>query len=247
MEKKESSVRQGSQKNLISTQRYLQFAEVHDDILVLKNGGIRAVLAVDSVNFNLKSTAEQEALISSYQGFLNALNFPVQISIRSRKLDIDSYISDLKQRQGQHTNDLLREQMGGYIEFVQRLVEYSDIMEKKFFVIVPLDPPRAEKKGVWDSFLSYIQPEDTVASIMTRKREFRALKKTLDARINTVKTALENCGLGVNQLKTEEIIQIFYQAYNPELARTQKISDADKMSLGGSPADNLISDEKEQK
>lgn len=246
MAKPKSSVRQGEQKQLISTQRYLQFAEAHDDTLILKNGGIRAVLEVDSVNFNLKSTAEQEALINSYQGFLNTLNFPVQITIRSRKLDIDSYIADLRQKQTQHTNELLREQMGGYIEFVQRLVEYSDIMEKKFFVIVPVEPARADKKGVWESFLSYIQPEDTVASIMTRKREFRNLKKTLDARVNTVKTALENCGLGVNPLKTEQIIQIFYQAYNPDLARTQKISDAEKMSIGGSPADNLTPDENEK-
>lgn len=173
MKEKKSSVRQGSQNQLIATQRYLQFAEVHDDTLVLKNGGIRAILEVQSVNFNLKSEAEQNALISSYQGFLNALNFPVQIQIRSRKLDIDAYIAKLKKRQGEIENDLLREQMAGYIEFVQKLVEYSDIMEKKFFVIVPLDPPRAEKKSAWASFLDYIQPEDTVVNIMTRKREFK--------------------------------------------------------------------------
>lgn len=244
MKQKQSSVRQGSQNQLVSTQRYLQFSEVHDDTLVLKNGGLRAILEIQSVNFNLKSSAEQEALISSYQGFLNALNFPVQIQIRSRKLDIDAYIADLKTRQGKIQNDLLREQMVGYTDFIQRLVEYSDIMEKKFFVIVPLDPIRAQKHSVWTSFLDYIQPEDTVANIMTRKREFKNLKKELDARVNTVKTALENCGLGVTPLKTEQIIQIFYQAYNPDLARTQKFSDAKKMSIGESPADNLIPDEK---
>ena len=244
MKKKQSSVRQGSQNQLISTQRYLQFSEVHDDTLVLKNGGLRAILEIQSVNFNLKSTVEQEALISSYQGFLNALNFPVQIQIRSRKLDIDAYIADLKNRQGKIDNDLLREQMVGYTDFIQRLVEYSDIMEKKFFVIVPLDPIRSQKRSAWTSFLQYIKPEDTVANIMTRKREFKNLKKELDARVNTVKTALENCGLGVTPLKTEQIIQMFYQAYNPDLARTQKFSDAEKMSIGESPSDNLVPDEK---
>ena len=244
MKKKQSSVRQGSQNQLISTQRYLQFSEVHDETLILKNGGLRAILEIQSVNFNLKSTAEQEALISSYQGFLNALNFPVQIQIRSRKLDIDAYIADLKNRQGKIENDLLREQMAGYTDFIQRLVEYSDIMEKKFFVIVPLDPIRSQKRSAWASFLQYIQPEDTVANIMTRKREFKNLKKELDARVNTVKTALENCGLGVTPLKTEQIIQIFYQAYNPDLARTQKFSDAGKMSIGESPSDNLVPNEK---
>jgi hypothetical protein len=243
-QKNTSSVRQGSQNQLISTQRYLQFSEVHDDTLILKNGGLRAILDIQSVNFNLKSAAEQGALISSYQGFLNALNFPVQIQVRSRKLDIDVYIADLKTRQGKIENDLLREQMSGYIDFIQRLVEYSDIMEKKFFVVVPLDPIRSQNKSVWTSFLNYIQPEDTVANIMTRKREFKNLKKELDARVNTVKTALENCGLGVTPLKTEQIIQVFYQAYNPDLARTQKFSDSEKISVGESPSDNLIVDEK---
>ena len=244
MKKQKSSVRQTSANQMISTQRYLQFSEVHDDTLVLKNGGIRAILEVQSVNFNLKSEAEQNALISSYQGFLNTLNFPVQIQIRSRKLDIDAYISKLKKRQNEIENDLLREQMAGYIDFIQKLVEYSDIMEKKFFVVVPIDPARAQKKSVWASFLDYIQPEDTVANIMTRKREFKSLKKELDARVNTVKTALENCGLGISLLTTEQIIQTFYQAYNPDLARTQKFSESDKMSIGETPADNLISDEK---
>ena len=244
MKEKQSSVRQGSQNQLISTQRYLQFSEVHDDTLVLKNGGLRAVLEIQSVNFNLKSEAEQSALIGSYQGFLNALNFPVQIQVRSRKLDIDVYIADLKKRQNKIENDLLREQMAGYIDFVQKLVEYSDIMEKKFFVVVPLDPSRSQNKSMWASFLNYIQPEDTVANIMTRKREFKELKKELDARVNTVKTALENCGLGVTPLTTEQIIQLFYQAYNPDLARTQKFSDAEKMSIGEAPSDSLIPDEK---
>jgi hypothetical protein len=211
MKQKKSSVRQGSQNQLISTQRYLQFSEVHDDTLILKNGGLRAVLEIQSVNFNLKSSAEQGALISSYQGFLNALNFPVQLQVRSRKLDIDSYIANLKLRQGKIENDLLQEQMSGYIDFIQRLVEYSDIMEKKFFVVIPLEPSRSQNKSVWNSFLEYIQPEDTVANIMTRKREFKNLKKELDARVNTVKTALENCGLGVTPLTTEQIIQIFYR------------------------------------
>ncbi len=244
MKKQKSSVRQGSQNQLVSTQRYLQFSEVHDDTLVLKNGGLRAVLEVQSVNFNLKSEAEQSALISSYQGFLNALNFPVQIQVRSRKLDIDAYISKLKTRQNEIENDLLREQMSGYIDFIQKLVEFSDIMEKKFFVVVPLEPQRAQNKSVWASFLDYIQPEDTVANIMTRKREFKGLKKELAARVNTVKTALENCGLGVTMLTTEQIIQLFYQAYNPGLARTQKFSESEKMSIGESPSDNLISEEK---
>ena len=239
-----SSVRNGKKGDLISTQRYLQFSEVHDDTLVLKNGGIRAVLEISSMNFNLKSEAEQKAIIHSYQGFLNTLNFPVQILVRSRKLDIDQYIGDLENKHSGISNPLLQTQMGEYIDYISRLVEYSDIMEKKFYVVVPLDPARAQKKGVFASFLSYIQPEDTVGQIMTRKREFKKLKKSLEARLQIVQTALENCGLGVSKLKTEELIQLFYQAYNPDKARTQKFRSMEDLATDGSPSDNLIPDDK---
>ena len=240
---KKNSVRDGKKNGLISTQRYLQFSEVHDDTLVLKNGGLRAVLEVSSMNFNLKSEAEQKAIIHSYQSFLNTLNFPVQIIVRSRKLDIDQYVANLEQRHAKISNSLLQTQMGDYIGYINRLVEYSDIMEKKFFVVVPLNPARAQKKGIFGSFLDYIQPEDTVAKIMMRKREFKSLKKELDSRLQTTKSALENCGLGVTQLKTEEIIQLFYQAYNPDKARTQKFRSMEDLATDGAPIDNLVAED----
>jgi len=238
------SIKQGKKTNLLSTQRYLQFAEVHDDILVLKNGGLRAVLEVDSINFNLKSESEQQAIIESYQRFLNALNFPVQIQIRSRKLDIDNYLDDLRVREKKLTNDLLQSQMQGYIEYVEKLVEFSDIMEKKFYVVVPLTPARSDKKGVLSGFLQYITPADTVVDIMKRKREFKDLKKELENRINTVKTALENCGLNVRQLSTQKIIELFYQAYNPDMARAQKYSSLEEMAMQNNPGDSLVVDKK---
>jgi len=237
-----SSVRDGKKNGLVSTQRYLQFSEVHDDTLVLKNGGLRAVLQVSSMNFNLKSEAEQKAIIHSYQSFLNTLNFPVQILVRSRKLDIDQYVGNLEQRHSKIANPLLQQQMGDYIGYISRLVEYSDIMEKKFFVVVPLNPARAQKKGIFASFLDYITPEDSVSKIMQRKREFKSLKKILDSRLQTAKTALESCGLGVSQLKTEEIIELFYQAYNPDKARTQKFHSMADLATAGTPMDNLVVD-----
>lgn len=238
------NVKKGQKNNFVSTQRYLQFSEVHDDVLVLKNGSIRAVLEVSSINFNLKSEQEQQAIIQGYQRFLNALNFPIQIQVRSRKLDIDKYLDDLRIRQRKHTNDLLRLQMSSYIEYIEKLVEYSDIMEKRFFVVVPITPPRAEKKGAIASFLEYIKPSDTAHDIIVRKKEFKNLKRELEARIETVKTALENCGLNITQLDTQKIIELFYQAYNPDRARTQKYSSSEEMAVVGDPGENLVADEK---
>lgn len=229
--KQKETVKKGKNNKLVSTQRYLEFAGVHDDTLILKDGGIRAILEVTSVNFNLKSEEEQNSILYGYQHFLNALNFPVQILMRSRKLDIDQYLDDLKIREKSHTNQLLKNQMAEYIEYVGKLVEYADIMEKRFFVVVPVNPLRSEQKSVWKSFLDKISPDDKVIDILTRKREFKDLKKTLDERINVVQTGLENCGLKADRVPTEKIIELYYQCYNPQVSRAQKIQHMEDLAV----------------
>ena len=228
------------QNKVASTQRYLQFAGARDNTLILKDGGLRAVLEVSSINFNLKSEDEQNAIISSYQQFLNSLSFPVQLLVRSRKLDIDTYLADMKQRMKKLENQLMEDQMAEYIEYVQKLVEYSDIMEKRFFVVVPVNPPRAEKKTLIAKFMSYVNPADTVLDILKRRGEFKQLKKQLDDRMEVVFTSLGNCGLKVEPLKTEEIIELFYQVYNPQLARNQKLGNIEELSITGGPDENLV-------
>lgn len=228
---------------VLSTQRYLDFAGAHNETLVLKKGGVRAILEVGSVNFNLKSKEEQESIILSYQKFLNALDFPVQILVKSKKLDIDNYLQKLQTQRKKIVNQLLRDQMGEYIEFVQRLVEYSNIMEKKFFVVIPVDPLRAKPKSLFAKFLDYIRPDDTVVEILRRRREFGKLKKTLETRLNIAETALGGCGLQTRRLSTQEIIQILYQTYNPDISRTQKLSNINKMSMIDGPEDSLYPDE----
>ncbi len=241
---KKETVKNGKKNVFLSTQRYLQFASAHDDVLVLKSGGLRAILEVSSINFNLKSEDEQNAIIRSYQRFLNSLNFPTQILIKSRKLDIDKYLDNLKERKSKIENPLLKNQMGEYIEYISKLVEFTDIMEKKFYVIVPVNPTRAEKTSTIFNFMSYIKPDDNVLEIITRRKEFKTLKKDLDNRVNIVKTALENCSLNATQLSTQKIIEIFYQSYNPKLSRNQKLTALEELALSETPETNLVADEK---
>ena len=139
-------------------------------------------------------------------------------------------------------NQLLKTQMTEYIEYIQKLVEYSDIMQKQFFVVIQMNPSRAEKTSIFSKFLDYIKPDETVMNIITRRKEFKELKKQLDNRVNSVQTALENCGLQVNQLSTEKIIEIFYQVYNPQLARTQKIKNMEELAVTNGPEENLVED-----
>lgn len=229
--KNAKSVRGAKHDARAATQLHLRIAEIRGDTVVLKNGGIRSILKVSSMNFNLKSEAEQNAIIYSYQSFLNALEFPVQIAVRSRKLDLDSYIEKLKELAEKQENKLLQQQTNEYADYVQRLIEYADIMEKEFYTVVPADPARAVGQNFIEKFWSRLHPADTAASITKRHREFAQLKKTLNQRTSVVAAGLENCGLKVERLQTPEIIALFYQIYNPLTARNEKIDSLAKTDI----------------
>ncbi len=213
------------QSKAASTQTHIRIAEIKNDVVVLKNGGMRAVLKANSINFNLKSEQEQNAIIKGYQNFLNSLDFPIQIVVRSKKLDIDNYIEQVKELGEKQTNKLLQEQTFEYADYVKRLVEYADIMQKEFYVIVAYDPGRTQGSSFFQAFLKRLSPQDSYSEIKKRHEEFSRLKKSLNQRINTVKTGLEQCGIKAEELATADLIELFYDIYNPALSRTNKIKD----------------------
>ena len=225
------TVRQKKGTAAASTQLYLNIAEIKDDVVVLKNGGLRAILQTSSVNFNLKSEEEQNAITYSYQNFLNSLDFPIQIVVQSRKLDIDKYIENVRDTAAKHENPLLKEQTLEYAEYVQKLIEYADIMEKNFYVIVPFDPYRVQKLNIFAKFMQRISAQDSVDAIKRRHHEFEELNKHLSERVNIVKSGLEACNLRAVQLTTPQLIELFYKIYNPETARNEKIEDITKMNV----------------
>ncbi|MBI5413791.1 hypothetical protein HZA42_05600 [Candidatus Peregrinibacteria bacterium] len=224
-------VKISSQNANAATQLHLRIAEIRDNTVVLKSGGLRSVLKVSSMNFNLKSEAEQNAIIYSYQSFLNTLEFPVQIVIRSRKLDLDTYIDKLNKIAEKQTNSLLQKQTHEYVDYIQRLIEYADIMEKEFYVVVPMDPARVSSQNFVEKFWGRMHPADTIDSIVRRHKEFDQLKKNLNQRTATISSGLENCGLKVQELNTSELIALFYQIYNPITSRNEKIEDPEKAGI----------------
>ena len=222
--------RPAQQKNA-ATQRFLPIAEIHNNTVVLKNGGIRAVLQTTSINFNLKSEEEQNSLIYGYQSFLNSLEFPVQILVRSKKLDIDNYLASLDEIKEKQGNPLLKQQTAEYQEYIEKLVEYADIMEKKFYVIVPVDAPTGTKVGFIDSFISHIFPDDSVSKLIQRRRMFKDLRKKLTQRVNQVEQSLMSLNIRTTELGTKELIELFYQSYNPITAREEKITELGKVNI----------------
>ncbi|MDX9970915.1 MAG: hypothetical protein RBS56_03345 [Candidatus Gracilibacteria bacterium] len=215
----------------LGAQTYLPIAEIRDNTLVLKSGGIRSVLKTNAINFNLKSEDEQTAIILSYQAFLNSLEFPIQILIKSKKLDLDDYIEQVKKRADEQTNKLLQEQTYEYAQYIKRLIEYADIMEKNFFVIVPYDIGTEKTTSIWQSFFRKLSPKDSFTDILRRHKDFDEHRKKLTQRVTQIKSNLENCNLKVEELTTEELIDLFYKAYNPITSQTVKLKNLSGSSI----------------
>ena len=225
------TVRQKKGSAQTSTQLFLDIAEIKDNVIILKNGGLRAILQTSSINFNLKSEEEQNSIIFAYQNFLNSLEFPIQVVVQSRKLDVDKYIENVREIGEQHQNVLLKEQTMEYCDYIQKLVEYADIMEKKFYVIVPYDPYRNRKQSNLTKFMSSISAGDSVDAIKRRHKEFEELNKNLNERVNGVMAGLEGCNLRVAQLSTSQLIELFYGIYNPTTSRNEKLESLDQIAV----------------
>lgn len=229
--KPKETVKQKKTSPTVATQIYMDIAEIKDNVVILKNGGLRAILQTTSINFNLKSEDEQNSIIYAYQNFLNSLDFPIQIVVQSRKLDVDKYIENVREIGEKHENVLLREQTNEYCDYIQKLVEYADIMEKRFYVVVPFDPYRSRKQSTFSKFMQSISAADSVDAIKRRHKEFEQLNKGLTERVSAVTTGLESCNLRVAQLSTPQLIELFYQVYNPMTSRNEKLTDLDKLNV----------------
>lgn len=166
-----------------STQRHLPFSQIRENIIIMKDNSARVVLKCSTINFLLKSTEEQDSIIISFQRFLNALDFPVQIMVRSTKLDIDGYLEKLKEKAAGQKNELLQNQTYEYIEYLKKLVEVAQIMKKDFYIVVPYDNEenRSVKDssifGVFKSFWRAINNSDDITKIRGQIRSFTQVKK----------------------------------------------------------------------
>jgi len=191
-----------------ATQDFVPIKEIRDGIVTLKDGSLRALLMVSSINFSLKSPDEQEAIIFQFQNFLNSLDFSVQISIQSRELDIRPYISALEVRYKNELGDLMKIQIREYINFIKNFVDQSSIMTKTFFVVIPFSP------AIVDAKTTLFGKKQKLAA-KTKLDSFEENRTQLEQRINSVSQGLIRCGIRSIQLGTEEVVELFYKTFNP--------------------------------
>ena len=217
-------------KNIIPSQQHLLIAEIKNDTVIMKDGTLRAVLLVSSINFALKNEDEQNAIISSYVSFLNSLDHPLQVVMQSRRLQIKPYLDKLIVRERAQTNDLLRTQIADYRSFVSQLVELGEIMSKQFYVIVPFDPLSNKNKSFFARFSEVMHPAITVKLKTDR---FLKRKYDLDSRVRQVQSGLGSMSLTVVRLDTQSLIELFYQTYNPDIALSEALPPLGQMEVEG--------------
>jgi len=205
-----------------ATQNYLDIAEIRDDMVILKDGTVRAVLLVSSINFALKSADEQEAIIQAYMTFLNGLEYPIQIVIQSRPMNIDNYLNRLSEQQKITQNDLLRSQISDYRNFVSELVSMGQIMQKRFYLVIPYDPITNKRKNFFTRFSEALSP---AAAANLSKKQLADRIEQLGRRVELISGELTSMGLSAARLDTQGLVEVYYDVYNPDLFSVQRLTD----------------------
>lgn len=207
-----------------STQNALQIAEIRDGVVIMNDGSFRSVVMCRSINFDLMSPEEREGVEFSYQNFLNSLYFEIQILVRSSKVDIRPYLEKLDKIRSEHDNMLLAILMEDYLDYVAALADQTNIMDKKFYVVIPfysnLDTKKVAQAG--KSFMTTLfGNKEQIVTIDEATLE--AAKTELKNRAQTVLSGLLQTGVQGVALDTQELIELYYDSYNPDTATRQQL------------------------
>ncbi len=198
-----------------ATQDFVPIKEVRDGIIVLKDEGLRAIVLANSVNLSLKSSDEQKATILQFQDFLNTLDFPVQISIQSRRLDIRPYLLLLENRMKVQNEPLVKLQTKEYMEFIRNFTETVSIMTKSFFVVVPYTQINLGKDSGVSVLKGFFSKKNKEELQKEEQLDFEEKRSQLEQRVSIIQQGLGRCGIKSAQLGSEEVIEVFYKVFNP--------------------------------
>jgi hypothetical protein len=197
-----------------ATQEFVPIKEIRDGIVVLKDDSLRAILAVSSVNLALKSGDEQIATISQFQSFLNSVDFPIQIVVQSRRLDIRPYLIQLESKMKDQNEPLLKLQTAGYMSFIREFTEQVAIMRKYFYIVIPYEEATISvKKGFLGGLLGNRRNKKEART--KEDTDFEEKRTQLDERVNVISSGLGSCGARSERLQSEEVIELFYKTFNP--------------------------------
>lgn len=239
-----------AKSNPNSTQNTLQIAEIRDGIVIMNDGSFRSVVMLKSINFDLMSQQEREAVEYSYQGFLNSLYFPVQIFVRSQKVDLRPYIERLDKIRSEHDNMLLALLMEDYIGFIENLSYQTNIMDKRFYLVIPYFPVAditkalTQSKNFFSGLKGILNSQEQHVTI--HEADLNAAKDELRNRVQAILGGLQQCGVQGLPLDTQELIELYYDTYNPDTATRQPLKNFSDLAApvvekgqGAAPQPNL--------
>ncbi|HMH69785.1 MAG TPA: hypothetical protein VK502_00130 [Candidatus Saccharimonadales bacterium] len=215
-----------------TTQNSLLISEMRDSMAIMSDGSFRAVVACKSINFDLMSSREREGVEFSYQNFLNALYFPIQIFIRSQRVDIGPYIDRLATIRRSQDNMLLNVLMDDYINFIDILSQEANIMDKSFFIVIPFYPTGdltnviAQSKGIFSKLFA---KQEAVATKID-KVSYEKAKDEIKNRVDSVMSGLFQIGVNSAQLNTKELGELYYNMYNPDTAVREPLGDFENVT-----------------
>lgn len=215
------------QPKATSTQNSLIFSELRDSMVVMNDGSFRAIVACKSINFDLMSSRERDGVELSYQDFLNALYFPIQIFIRSQRVDIGPYLDKLDALRRDQDNMLLGVLMDDYINFIDVLSQEANIMDKSFFVVIPYFPTGdvtnivQQSKGIFS--ILFGSKKENVTKIDTQT--YAKAKEEIKNRVDSVIGGLMRVGVYSIQLNTKQLGELYYNIYNPDTAVREPLDD----------------------
>jgi len=220
-----------------STEKFVSIETIKDDCVILKDGSLRAVLMVSGINFDLLSESEQDVIINAYQNLINGLDFSFQILVHSRKVNLDDYLKKIKEAGDKETNELLRLQIQEYYNFIDELVKSTNIMVKRFYIIIPYSPAITEITSV-GAFSQILQKlplpfgKKTTSQQVEQKKELDFINQKLQLyhRVNAIISALKPMGLNAIRLKTAELVELYYNFYNPEKQERRNLTIASEMA-----------------
>jgi len=211
-------------KNLTSTQQHLDIYDINQGLVLLKNGGARLVLSCTAVNFNLLSEIEQDAIIGAYSGLLNSLSFSIQVIIRSKKMDISFYLDQLKTVEEEQTNKFLKKRIASYRSYVEQLISKNEVLDKSFYVVIPYQEAILTAS---ENPLKKLFPKKGRV-VLNKSAVLKKAMVQLEPKKEHLIKQFNKIGVRAKQLNTQELIELFYDIYNPDLARRQHLRRAEE-------------------
>lgn len=221
-----TKVQKWKHENLFNTETMLPISEIRNDILIMKDGGLRAILKINGLNLDLKNGDEQQIVLEQYKKFLNWLEYPIQILVRNTFLDLSNYLNYIRGNVDTIENPVLKWQGEAYYSFLQNIdMQQGLIYNKEFYIVVPYYTDEQDKGQIqrsrWGKLLDILNAKDSVEKVVQRYRQFLKGKNGLETRVNLIVDGLNGMGIGAEKITTPDIISLIFRCYNPLLHSSQ--------------------------